>query len=347
MIETTLIWLVLTGLAAFVLASTFAPLETLLWWARQSKSVRRSVLEPAVDGPSSPVAAARVGRTPRDFIVYLGGIDRIGVDTESGREKRFLAALREGAPAAVLVDTVFPYAVSGNPLLQGPRAFDWMWQALDAGSPALRRRLLSKLVNSRNFFQVLVSADRRYGPVFNWAIASLIETSLRAAGWQPGSDARLILIGLSGGAQMAAGAASRLADVFDGPIQLISIGGIIASTPGIDRLARLDHLVGTADRVEPVGAIAFPARWPISVGSEWAEARRSGRLNRISLDGVHHTGANGYLGEDRHGGRQPWEETVAIVLDCIARGDEPVTTPAVKTAPSSHAGRPGGSDGQR
>lgn len=309
MFEDALGWLLVSGLAAFVLAGTLAPLETLRWWSRHGDKA-----------PVPPVVAETVAAaTAREFIVYLGGIDRISGSSNSIRERRFLTALRAGAPEAVLVDDVFPYAVSGNPLLHGPRLFSRLWRALDAVPAQQRRPLLANLVNARNFFQVLVSADRRYGPVFNLAIAGLIEERLRAAGWQAGHGARLTLIGLSGGAQMAAGAADDLADSFDGPIQLISIGGVIASTPGLNRLARIDHLAGSKDRVEAAGALAFPARWPISAGSEWALARTTGRLKRIPLAGVTHNGPRGYFGETRHGGVAQWKETVAIVLDCIAR----------------------------
>ncbi|WP_339741352.1 hypothetical protein [uncultured Maricaulis sp.] len=315
MLEDALVWLLLTSLVAFVLAGTLAPLETLRWWARQP-ALEREPPEAPNDIPDG---------APRDFIVYLGGIDRISGTSNSRREQRFLDALREGAPDAVVVDTVFPYAASGIPLLHGPRLFSWLWRALAAAPPDQRRPLLANLVNARNFFQVLVSADRRYGPVFNLALAGLIQDRLRAAGWQPSRDAHLTLIGLSGGAQMAAGAADELADIFDGPIQLISIGGVIASTPGLNRLARIDHIAGSADRVEAAGAIAFPARWGMAAGSEWAMARRSGRLRRIPLAGVTHTGSHGYFGSAHHGGRPQWEETVAIVLDCLQRfrdGDE-------------------------
>mgnify|MGYP003631584640 FL=1 len=327
MFEDALGWLLLTGFIAFVLAGTLAPLETLYWWSRRPRPGAVFGPEPETDPAPGPTAIA-VGASG-DFIVYLGGIDRISGNSNSSRELRFLAALREGAPDAVIVDSVFPYAASGNPLLHGPRVFSRLWRALDAAPPEQRRPLLANLVHARNFFQVLVSADRRYGPVFNLAIAGLIEDSLRAAGWQPRSGARLTLIGLSGGAQMAAGAADDLADIFDGPIQLISIGGVIASTPGINRLARIDHLAGSADKVEAAGVIAFPARWPISTGSEWALARSSGRLKRIPLADVTHNGPRGYFGEAHHGGRPQWEETVAIVLDCIARFEsEPVQVPA-------------------
>lgn len=308
MFEVALGWLLLTGFIAFVLAGTLAPLETLFWWSRHTDPD----LDPALAPASVPAASSG------DFIVYLGGIDRISGTSNSGRERRFLAALRKGAPDAVIVDTVFPYAASGNPLLHGPRVFSRLWRALDAAPAQQRRPLLANLVNARNFFQVLVSADRRYGPVFNLAIAGLIEDRLRAAGWQARSGARLTLIGLSGGAQMAAGAADDLADIFDGPIQLISIGGVIASTPGLNRLARIHHLAGSADRVEAAGVLAFPARWPIAAGSEWAIARQSGRLHHIALPGVTHNGPRGYFGEARHGDRPQWQETVAIVLDCIA-----------------------------
>lgn len=312
MIEEALLWVLASGAAAFLIASMTAPLATLSWWAGDSDADAPPDEAPA-PAPSAAAAAAH-------YIVYLAGIHTIDGASHTPRERRFLDAMAEAAGGAVLVDTVFPYAVSGEPLVQGPRLFGQLWKALQSAPEATRRPLLAELINARNFFQVLVSADRRYGPIFNTAVAEQILSKLGEAGWTPGRAARVTLFGYSGGAQIAAGAAARLSRTVDGPIDLISLGGVIASPEGLSRLASIRHLTGRRDRVERLAALGCPGRWPVAAGSAWNMAVASGRLQKVDLGAMTHTGAEGYLGEAAAPGasQSNWETTLDAVRDLVS-----------------------------
>ncbi|PWE17913.1 hypothetical protein DDZ18_04875 [Marinicauda salina] len=324
MFDGALGWILVAGLAAFLIASVTAPLATLAWWAGRPEDDRPWRVRP-VHKRGEPPAPTRPG-APR-FIVYLGGVNTLDGDSHTDRERRFLDALGETCGEAVLVRDLFPYAVTGEPLLHNPGVFRWMWRALRAAPEAARPLLLDHLVNARNFFQMLVSADRRYGPVFNTAVAEVILDALHGAGWEPGSGAAVTLIGYSGGAQMAAGAADYLDAQLDGPIDLIALGGVMASPDGLARLRRIDHIVGARDGLPRMAAAGCPGRWPSAVGSAWNEARRSGRLRRIVFDGVRHAGASGYLGEA--GAPANWERTLDAVCE------------ALRDAPGSREEKPG------
>lgn len=318
MIEEALLWVLASGVAAFLVASVTAPLATLSWWAGDDEDDEDD--DASAETAPAPAPAPSPAPGARHYIVYLAGIHTIDGASHTPRERRFLDALAAASGEAKLVDTVFPYAVSGEPLVHSPRLFSQLWKALQSAPEATRRPLLANLINARNFFQVLVSADRRYGPIFNRAVAEHILSKLGEAGWAPGRGARITLFGYSGGAQIAAGAAERLSRVVDGPIDLISLGGVIAAPAGLAHLASVRHLTGRRDRAQRLGAAAFPGRWPLAAGSAWNMAVLSGRLERVDLGAMAHTGAAGYLGEAIAPGasRPNWETTLDAVRDLVS-----------------------------
>ena len=109
------------------------------------------------------------------------------------------------------------------------------------------------LINLRNAFQLFVSSDRRYGPVFNLAIAQQIAAALVRSGYVPEHRRPVTLLGWSGGAQIAAGAAWYLA-ALGMDVRMLSMAGILSSDPGLDRAKQIWHLRGAADRVQAVAA---------------------------------------------------------------------------------------------
>jgi len=82
---------------------------------------------------------------------------------------------------------------------------------------------------------VAVSADRRYGLIYNQGIAQVIYNGLRQRGYEPVNT----LIGYSGGGQMSVASAPYLSPAILAPIDAISLGGV--------RIAHLEHLyhIGT------------------------------------------------------------------------------------------------------
>lgn len=307
------IFIVSIGIAVFALATTAAmsPLETLSWWAGWTE-------QEIVDAP--PVVAntetsADSGAAP--FVVYLSGVASISGDYLLRREKMFINALRIRHPHAVIIDDVFPYSPSGLPLLAGPRMFDRLWRWLQKLDLQNRGNLLRGLINLRNIYQVLVSADHRYGPIFSQGAAGAIGAALAEAGCR--RDSRIIIVGYSGGAQVAVGAAPFLKARFGGPIDVISVGGVIASDPGIGAVDAVHHFCGDADRVEKLGALMFAERWRFFANSHWNKAKRSGRLTIHQVSDMAHAGPKGYFGLPRRGDQSNNERMVEAVADVFSK----------------------------
>lgn len=300
-------------LLGFLIAGALAPFEALGWWAgwygREREDVAKS------DDPNTVVSEAK------GFIVFLTGIHSVSEETFARREIALLEALREAMPEACVLE-IFPYSVE-NRALTGQRFFAWFWRF------ALRLKLsrlavAGFIINLRNLFQVAVSADRRYGPIYNQGTAETIYRALRAHGYLRGSGVPVTLIGYSGGGQVALGAAGYLKEITQGPITVITLGGIMASDPGLSALERLYQLVGERDRVQVLGKLIFPGRWPILPHSSWNQAVQKGVVRTVSLGPVDHTGREGYLDAESFlpDGRSHLQQTVEVIT-AIARGEAP------------------------
>jgi hypothetical protein len=296
-------------LAAFalVVSAALSPLETLSWWAGWTED----------ELGETPPPAEPDGHAPRQFIVYLSGVASISGNFLLPREKSFLRRLHQRFPDAVIVSDVFPYSPKGWPLLESPRIFERVWRRIQSARIGGRPNLLTALINMRNIFQVMVSADHRYGPIFNQGAASVIETALIEDGYKRGSGAAVAIIGYSGGAQVAVGAAPFLSARLKAPIDVISVGGVMSSNPGLKYVRRLHHIVGSLDKVERIGAVMFPDRWKPAAYSDWNAAKREGRIEFRKLDGMTHTGINGYFGRVPIDGATHAERTLEAIASMI------------------------------
>lgn len=305
--------LLAVGVAALLLAGALSPFEALGWWA--------GWFGPDRDAPEAP-------RAPRSqasvFIVFLSGVHSVRGESFAPRERRLLERLRERLPQAEVLE-VFPYSVT-NRALTAQRVFSWFWRW--ALAMKLSRRQLAgvagMLINLRNAWQVAVSADRRYGPMYNEGCAELIAGALLARGYPPGRGVPVVLIGYSGGGQVALGAAAPLAERLGSVPAVVSLGGVMSADRGLERLHKVYHLVGRRDVVQRIGAIAFPGRWPLFAWSHWNQGRSKGVVRILDLGPMDHTGPGGYLDEEAvlPDGRTHLEATVEI-LTGIAQGEEP------------------------
>ena len=299
-------------LVGFLFAAALAPLEALGWWAGWYGRERNSTLPGNTMVAENPKA--------QHYLVFLTGIHSVSHDTYSRREIAFLEMLGNKLPETVILE-VFPYSVT-NRALTGQRFFAWFWRV------ALKLKL-SRLgfagfvINLRNVFQVAVSADRRYGPIYNQGSADMIVASLRQRGYQVGSGTPIILVGYSGGGQIAVGAAAYIKDMTQAPITVISLGGIMCADPGILELERLVHLAGRRDYVQRLGSVFFPGRWALFPYSSWNLAKYSGILQIINMGPVDHTGKDGYLDAQVHlpDGRSYLGQTVDTIVDIVRSVD--------------------------
>lgn len=281
--------LLLIGVAMVLLGGLLSPIEALGWWAGWYGSDRDAPREPADVPPSD---AER-------FVVFLSGINSVDGEAFAAREVRLLERLREAMPDAEILE-VFPYSVTDRPLT-GQRIFSRFWRFALAAKISRRQlaHVAGFLINVRNGWQVAVSADRRYGPMYDEGSAGLIANALLRRGYVPGSGKPVLLIGYSGGGQVALGAAAPLASHIGTVPTVLSLGGVMASPPSLGALARVLHLRGRRDGVARIGTVFFPGRWPWVGWSAWNRALASGVIRIVDMGPMDHMGRDGYLDEGR------------------------------------------------
>lgn len=308
--------LVIVAVVAVFIGGALAPLEALGWWAGWFSGRDISGRNASLEEPSQEASG------PRCFLVFLSGIHSVSGETFSKREARLLDRLRAELPDTEVLE-VFPYSITNRPLT-GQRVFGWFWRW--ALSMKLSKRALAgvagMVINLRNVWQMGVSADRRYGPIYNRGSALLIIDALRRAGCRRGT--RIILVGYSGGGQIALGAAPHVGALADSEVTVVSLGGVMSSAPGILDLEKVYDLRGDGDRVQQIGNLFFPARWPVFAYSAWNQAKRQGIVEVLNMGPPDHTGAGGYLDGERTlpDGRSFRDQSVDV-LAAIARREDP------------------------
>lgn len=306
----------LTGAVVLVLVfALLAPLESLRWWSgRKDAAVLQELAEP------DPSTIGRVRRpSPRMYAVYLSGIGAVDGTTDSHRERAVLTELADRVPDLVVTADVFPYAVENRGLTQ--RASAWYWRRLQQLQRVPVAKVASNLINVRNSLRVLVSADPRYGPTLNLAVAQEIADSLSRHGYDWSTRPPVAIIGYSGGGQIALGSAWFLAGL-DVPVTVVSIGGVLSSDPALDRVQHVHHLYGGRDRMHLLGPLLFPGRWPTSPLSAWHRALHGDRITMRKIGPMRHMGGKDYF--DRHGtdadGVSYRELTVAALVEVLGPG---------------------------
>ncbi len=311
-----MVWLVseiaqvaIIALVAILIVAMLSPFESLQWWAGWD------------DRWSGPAELPALSVTPVDdqancYIVYLSGVGSMDPSTLNPKESNFLDLLQERLVGEVLLRDVFPYSVTNNPLTGRRRlgAF-WRW----AQRAVERFKNLVWLITTRNLFQVAVSADRRYGPIYSFGIAREITLSLVRHGYRFGSGIPIVIIGLSGGGQIAVGCTPSLARILDARVWVVSIGGVLTDDPGILAVEHVYHLSGSKDAIQHVGARLYPGRWPIFKRSAWNRARAQGIISVIAVGPMKHMGQGDYFSRSARlpDGRSHVEKTVDVVAAAI------------------------------
>ena len=296
----------------------FSPFEALGWWAGWfGEKIYVDTL------PTDE--HVRVARADADcYMLFLSGIGRVSGAVLSRREQGFLQRLAVSLGRAVIIDDVFPYSVN-NLALTGQPIFARFWQW------ALRRKLdgpklAGYVINIRNIWQVCISADNRYGPIYNQAMAEVLLDALLRYNYDVQNQRPVFIIGYSGAGQMAVGAVTYLRELIQAPIYVISLAGIFSSDPGLLAAEHVYHLYGECDRPHKLGWMA-PGRWPIFPSSEWNRARRQGLITRINIGPMHHTSTGGYLDINTFlpDGTSYMDHTVRVVSEIVHHHTRPKT----------------------
>lgn len=323
--------IVLVGLFVW---GAFSPFEALGWWAGWFG-------ERVYVDPQPPNGYTRVARdNAQAYILFLSGIGRVSGENFSLREQGFLQRLAGALPEAVIIDDIFPYSVNNLALTGQPfLARFWRW--------VLRRKLdgpklAGYLINMRNIWQVCISADNRYGPIYNQAVADVLLHSLLRYNYNLDNQRPVFIIGYSGAGQMAVGAVSYLRELIQAPIYVISLAGIFSSEPGLLAADHVYHIYGSLDYTHRLGLMA-PGRWPIFPSSEWNRAWRQGSITLLNTGPMRHTGAGGYLDIKSFlpDGRSHMDSTVQLVVDIVQRHLDAISEksgdpalPSLTTTPS-------------
>ncbi|MCB9139914.1 MAG: hypothetical protein H6642_16345 [Caldilineaceae bacterium] len=274
---------------ALVMMAVLAPLESLGWWAGwfPSPSADRHGL--SLDPVTGPLSS------DSRFVVFLTGIGSMKAEVHIPEERVFLDHLIVRLPQIEIVDDIYPYSVT-NTALTGNRIFSAFWRLVFRGKEA--RRPWGLIGNVRNMFQVMVSSDHRYGVMYDRGTTEIVLHGLARHGYPFGSGTPVYLLGYSGGGQIAMGCASLVAEKLNAPVRIISLAGVFCSDPGQVDVEHIYHIHGSRDKVERLGRIIFPGRWPIMKNSFWNQAREEDRVTIIHMGDMTHNGPGSYLDAD-------------------------------------------------
>lgn len=289
-----------------------APVGTLVWWVQQGAKFagfrKESPALPEGDRPASaPTASVNC------YIVFLTGVGDFSANQLTLGEELFLNRLIQAHPNCIAVRDVFPYSAA-NESLGGSRFLAPLWEFAQEADGWLEN--LDILIKIRNLWRFAISLDDRYGIVYNQGLASAIIDRMSAESPIPESSepVTIILIGTSGGAQVALGASQYLDQWLDAEILLISVGGVFSGTDGFNSVEQMYHLRGRRDWVEDLGKILFASRWPWTVGSPFNRAKRQGDYTSLVIGSQTHDGNEGYFGlAPQPDGTIPLDATVQAV----------------------------------
>ncbi|WP_129670501.1 hypothetical protein [Candidatus Chloroploca sp. Khr17] len=324
-----LLFLVAMLIFSVLIAGVLAPLGALSWWAgwarRKGNAAGGEATEAETEAEAlvPPVILAQPVDTTRPvehFIVYLSGIADISATFLQAIELGYVNALEEALPSAHIIDDIFAFSVTNVGLTEEDRMGRfWHWMKQINSRPGKAAVFSRIAINGRNMLQVAVSADSRYGPVFNYGTANTIFQNVIEAGYVPGSGMPVTLIGYSGGGQVGLASAQYLKPALDGPLQVISVGGVMSDSAGIDAADEIIHLDSKLDPIQALGDYLFPRRWPLARSSRWNRALASGKLRRIDMGPMLHSGPQGYFGPDAvlADGRSHRDATVALTVELI------------------------------
>ncbi len=274
---------------------TLSPVGTLIWWADEGVQLLGLRTNPRIESIKPTSSSTSKSSQLNCYIVFLPGVGDFSANQLTSGEELFLDSLIVAHPSCIAVSDVFPYSAT-NESLGGKRVLAPLWEFADRAQGWLA--VSNVIIKIRNLWRFAISADPRYGPIYNQGIATAIIERMNAQQPIPDKPLQIIMVGTSGGVQVALGAVDYLKRRLEADIAIVSLGGVFAGTNGFTASDRVYHLHGSRDWVENIGAIVFPSRWRWTVGSPFNQARVQNRYV-VASSGPHaHDGAEGYFGEN-------------------------------------------------
>lgn len=234
------------------------------------------------------------------FVVYLDGIHQQEGD-HPPRVAAFLDLLDQQLNETTqLIKGLEAYTVLPVALAEDAGSV-WFWRrvfALQEQHPnGLVQLLAAVLVQANNVIKVGISSDRRYGPILNYELSLKIALRLADVGFRPDCGSRVVLVGYSGGAEMAMGVADYLRRLCRAPVSIVSFCGVFSGNQVLEQIAGITTIVGSRDPVAAFGQIAYPGRSFALPLSNWNRARARGQVRRVLLKGMNHNGRFGPFAE--------------------------------------------------
>jgi hypothetical protein len=277
------------------LSAALAPLESLGWyagWFGASEEPDPKGAQAVTNDDAAPTADRPAPAT--HYLVYLSGIGAIAPNSIPDEELPFIQGLEENLPTTKVISDVFPYSVT-NMGLTGQRVTARIWRWIEQLRFKNPMAVAALLVNVRNMFQVAISADRRYGPIYNLGVARAIRDNLVRHGYPLDTNTPVTLLGWSGGGQIALGAAWYLPGLIGGPVRIVSVGGVMSDDMGVERIEHLWHLWGEKDPLAPLGEKLYAGRWKMFPTSTWNRLLAAGKITMIQLGPFAHNGKGNYF----------------------------------------------------
>lgn len=252
--------------------------------------------EPARLFAEAPRHGAGARPTLRRVLIYLDGIHQSELD-HPVRVSAFLDALAgQLDPSTVLLRGVETYTLMPVRLAEDAGS-TWFWQRVfdlqDRHPSAWIRFLCAFLVQVNNVIKVGISSDRRYGPIRHYELGLKIAMRLAELGFRPGCNVELVLIGYSGGAEMAMGVADYLLSLCRSPVRIATFCGVFSGNHRLNGVEAVTTVVGSRDPVAALGNIAYPGRMPLFPLSGWNRARQRQLVTRETIPGMNHNGDRG------------------------------------------------------
>lgn len=286
--------LLFLAIALLLLWGILSPIGTLVWWINQgtaSLGLRNHQKRFAANRTSDLPEA----RSINCYIVFLPGVGDFSTDQLTPGEELFLDRLVQQYSNCVAVRDVFPYSVA-NKDLGGQRFLAPLWRMAEEAEGWLENA--DVLIKIRNLWRFAISADERYGEIYNQGIADAILNRMNAVYPLARSEQplQIVLIGTSGGAQVALGATAYLNQWVDARLTVISVGGTFDGETGFEAADQVYHLEGQHDWITDISRVVFPARWSWTVGSPFNRAQRQERYTELSSGPHEHDGDQGYFG---------------------------------------------------
>ena len=232
----------------------------------------------------------------RHYVVYLDGIHQ-SEESHPPRVSEFLDCLQASiTDDTMLVKGIEAYTIT-NVGLRTTTFAGWFWQrlfALQEHHPnGLVRFICAFCVQANNVIKVGISSDRRYGPVMNYELALKIARRLDSIGFMPHQASRIVLVGYSGGGEMAIGIAEILQQLCRVRVQVITVCGVFSGNGALESVNDVAMVLGSRDPVAALGRIAYPGRLPLLPLSNWNCWQRHHSLQRYMIEGMSHNGSSG------------------------------------------------------